>query len=260
MRRRLSQGAERTFLAAICPPGAAHIDACFSITFSKLPTLVTIAGLGASLPFDFFIKTTGKGDLRDDIARQLPLPEGTPGFSVRTLLLNCLSGHYSNLWRECWNPAFTTECWTKSDHRLPSARFSALDPIWSFNTPLRTDYERRQALIEIDVLAAMELGLTVDELCTIYRVQFPVFRNYEKNTWYDCNGRIVYLAGDQSCGLSTPDWKKRRHLDRIERTITDDTLPGGPRQRTIIYEAPFDQCDREEDYRTAWAEFERRRA
>ena len=46
----------------------------------------------------------------------------------------------------------------------------------------------------------------------------------------------------------------------IERTVTDDTLPGGPRERTIVYEAPFDQCDREEDYRTAWTEFARRQA
>jgi len=38
----------------------------------------------------------------------------------------------------------------------------------------------------------------------------------------------------------------------------DDTLPGGPRERTIIYEAPFDLCNREQDYETAWAEFERR--
>lgn len=40
--------------------------------------------------------------------------------------------------------------------------------------------------------------------------------------------------------------------------ITDDTMPGGPRQRTITYLAPFDRCDREEDYATVWAEFERR--
>jgi hypothetical protein len=44
----------------------------------------------------------------------------------------------------------------------------------------------------------------------------------------------------------------------IERTVIDDTLPGGPRERIIRYTAPFDKCDREEDYRTAWAEFEKR--
>ena len=38
----------------------------------------------------------------------------------------------------------------------------------------------------------------------------------------------------------------------------DDTLPGGPRERAITYVAPFDKCDREADYETAWAELERR--
>ena len=40
------------------------------------------------------------------------------------------------------------------------------------------------------------------------------------------------------------------------RTITDDTMPGGPVQRTIEYAAPFDRCDREQDYETAWKCFE----
>jgi hypothetical protein len=83
---------------------------------------------------------------------------------------------------------------------------------------------------------------------------------YQRNTWYDRNGRIVYLAGDTSYGLSTPEWKRNRRLDRIDRTFIDDTLPDGPRERTIVYEAPFDQCDREEGYRTVWAEFTRRQA
>jgi hypothetical protein len=105
---------------------------------------------------------------------------------------------------------------------------------------------------------ARELGLSVEDLCALYRIQFPLLLQYERNTWYDRNGRIVYLDGDQKYGLSTPDWKKKRDQLRIERTITDDTMPDGPRERVIVYEGPFDQCDREEDYRTAWAEFERR--
>ena len=44
----------------------------------------------------------------------------------------------------------------------------------------------------------------------------------------------------------------------VTRKIMDDTMPGGPVERTIHYEAPFDRCDREEDYRAAWDEFSSR--
>jgi hypothetical protein len=102
----------------------------------------------------------------------------------------------------------------------------------------------------------MELGLTVNDLCSAYRIQFDLLNKYERGTYYDRHGRIVYLDGDQAFGLSTPEWNRNRHLDKIERIIKDDTLPGGPRERVIVYEAPF---DREEDYKIAWAEFEKRR-
>ena len=130
----------------------------------------------------------------------------------------------------------------------------------------------------------MALGLTLDELLTIYRVQFPVMRQYEADTWYDTRGRIVFTAskglqgdglprkankGDTTYGLRTPDadrcdialgWEDIRRLPEgtVTRRITDDTLPGGPYERTIEYHAPFDRCNREHDYRAAWNEFTER--
>jgi hypothetical protein len=38
----------------------------------------------------------------------------------------------------------------------------------------------------------------------------------------------------------------------VDMTITDDTLPGGPRQVTRTFKAPFVRANREEDYRVAW--------
>ena len=259
-REMLNQAGERTFLAAIVPTGVAHVHTVFGLAFRSVLDLVRFAGGAFSLPVDFRVKTTGMGHANKSLLEQLPLLSGSPSLFSRTLMLNCVTRHYADLWRRCWNPAVTDDCWAKPDPRLSNERFSLLTPDWSWHTPLRTDYERRQALVEIDVLVAMELGLTVEELCSMYRIQFPVLRQYERNTYYARDGRIVYLDGDQSYGLSSPEWEKKRHQAIIGRTITDDTLPGGPRERTIVYEAPFDQCDREEDYRTAWAEFARRQA
>lgn len=146
--------------------------------------------------------------------------------------------------------------------RLDNAKFAGLTPEWTRHCALRTDYERRQALVEIDVLTAMALGLTLDELKTIYRVQFSVLRQYEADTWYDRNGRIVFTAskGLTGVGFSRPEWERIKTMKSggVSRTVMDDTLPGCLRERTIVYEAPFDRCDRERDYETVWAEFERR--
>jgi hypothetical protein len=41
-------------------------------------------------------------------------------------------------------------------------------------------------------------------------------------------------------------------------TAMDDTMPNGSHECTIEYIAPLDKCNREDDYNTVWAEFERR--
>jgi len=107
----------------------------------------------------------------------------------------------------------------------------------------------------------MTLGMTLDQLKTIYRIQFPVLQQYEADTWYDANGRIVFTTnrGLTGVGFSRTEWensiKNAPAGKSFYRTITDDTQPGGPVQRTIEYVAPFDRCDREKDYETAWEFF-----
>lgn len=170
--------------------------------------------------------------------------------------------YYADLWAQCWQTKYTLFKWSKEDNRLNNNKFSELEAKWTWNTPLRTDYERRYALIEIDVLTAMSLGMTLRQLQTIYRIQFPVLQQYEDDTWYDANGRIVFTNNRSMTGVGfdRKEWengiKGSPAGKKFYRTITDDTMPGGPFERTIEYVAPFDRCDREQDYEIAWKFFE----
>ena len=265
-RRRLNHSAERSLMPAILPKKTAHIHPIISITFLNLSDLLRFSGLCSSIVFDFFIRIIGKSDLYESTLRSLPLPEIYREVNLRTLILNCITNHYTELWQNTYTSDFNKDTWTKNDPRLNNNFFKNLTPHWQRNIALRTDYERRQALVEIDVLAAMALGLTLDELITIYRVQFPVMRQYEKDTWYDQNGRIVFTVSKGLVGVGFPRKGKKGELGwedikdmtsgTVERTITDDTMPGGAIERTIIYEAPFTLCNREEDYQIAWEGFE----
>lgn len=260
-RKMLSQSGERTLTTSIMPKESGHIDGAFSFLLRDVKLQVEVCAHFLSLVYDFWLKTAGKGNFRDELASKLPVIESK--FSIelqlRTLMLNCLTTHYAALWQQCWQEEFRQERWSKNDPRLDNARFANLTPHWQRSCALRTDYERRQALVEIDVLAALALGLTLEELCAIYRIQFPVLRQNENDTWYDRRGRIVFTCskGLPGVGFSRPEWNEIKDMPggAVSRTITDDTLPGGPRERTITYTAPFDKCDREADYATAWGVF-----
>jgi hypothetical protein len=288
-RRRISTSMERTLNSILAPPGVAHVSTVLSLTFRKLNELVAFTGISHSTISDFFVKSTGLGDLYDATLSRLPYFE-SQALSLRTLALNCLTTHYAPLWEELFDPAFREESWSQPDNpRLPQDFFRYLTPAWQRHCAMRSDYARRMALVEIDVLVAQELGLTLDELQLIYRVQFPVMQQYERDTWYDRHGRIVFTNSKGLVGvglprkrtrtapeitLTLPDGRTRpiQGWDELHQlansgqlpdgsvattTVTDDTLPGGPRQVERRYEAPFALANREEDYEKAWSFFER---
>jgi hypothetical protein len=288
---------ERSLISALIPKGVAHVHACVSIAFAEVHHLLNFHAFALSIPMDFYIKSTGAGHANLGYLGRIPLladDESSAILSslhVRVLALSCLTGHFGELWNGCWSHAYTLDQWSKLDPRLPANFFRGLREQWSRDCAVRTDYVRRQALVEIDVLVSQALGLTIDELLTIYRVQFPVMRQYERDTWFDARGRIVFtiskgLSGvglprkagrdDVACTLRFPDgrsevrrlgWEDVQPIGGqvqvpdgavIERTVNDSTLPGIPVDRVIQYVAPFVLADRETDYRTAWAHFEQR--
>jgi len=274
-RRQLSQSGERTLIPTIAPPKTAHIDGVLSITFKdELVALVFAAG-NASVPLDFWIKTTGKGDCRLDLARQLPIILGNNAILWRMLVITCLTESFRLLWEMAWAKIepinFGWRAIGEDRSRLPKDFWSSLTSEWTRDCALRADYARRWALVEIDVLVARELDLSLEELQLIYRVQFPVMRQYEADTWYDINGRIVFTNSKGLSGVGLPRKAKPKAGEPIgwediadmksgtvERTITDNTLPTGPVERTLVYEAPWIRCDRETDYATVWRALDER--
>ena len=281
MRKMLNQGGERTLIAAIIPPYSEHINGLFGMRFYRC--LSSFAANTFSLPFDFYVKATGKANINFSLVSGLPILESWEWqykTICRALLLNCTTSHFSQLWKREFKEEFRNERWTKSDIRLPNTVFSNLTDHWTMDIPLRSDYSRRQALVEIDVLTSMALGMSLEQLLTVYHIQFSVLIGYEADTWYDRKGRITFTTNRSMVGVgfSRSEWETPHavqpvqrgsiHWDGImkhapagyvfERTITDDTMPGGPIQRMIKYYAPFDRCDREKDYETAWAFFEKK--
>ena len=233
-RRRHSQSGERTLTNAVIPPNVGHANTIVSLCFKSSLTMLMFSGLASSIPYDFFIKSSGKGDMYGDLASLLPLPIDSPYLPPligRTLRLNCLTNHYASLWGDQFTPAMAQASWSVQDPRLSG--WGHLTAEWVYDTPLRNPFERRQALVEIDVLAALALGLTLDELLTIYRVQFPVLIQNERKLLFDQRGRVVPV-----------------------RTSKGELLVNEKDESFAEMVGPFTSVSREEGYARAWEKFE----
>lgn len=263
-RKMLNITGERTLICAIVPPKTAHTNGLIGFEFADLDSMICSAGTFASIPFDFFIKVMGKANLYSDNAGKLPIVQSKfdREIAIRSLLLNCLTKNYCDIWNKVFKEEYKEVTWSKKDSRLDNAHFTELCKEWNQRFPLRTDFERRYGLVEIDVLTAMALGMTLQQLKTIYRIQFPVLQSYEADTWYDANGRITFTNNRSLVGVGFDrkefelNMKNAPAGKKFYRTIMDDTMPGGPVERTIEYIAPFDRCDRARDYEIAWKFFE----
>ena len=288
-RKMLSQSGERTLIPTLIPPAVGHIDGCFSAVFSDTHRLTLFTTASLSIAFDFWVKSTGKSNFRDELLKLMPLVcEAGRQLVARGLTLMGVGTAFANLWQSCYNPNFNTLCWSRNLPQLPQDFFTNLTPEWQRNCALRSDYSRRQALVEIDVLVAQALGLTLEELLTIYRVQFPVMRQYEADTWYDQNGRIIFTPSKGLVGvglprtarkadlkngfvfdIDSPDWSggdctdkaigwddvKHLQAGSVSVTFDDYTRSDESERRTVTWQAPFIKPDREDDYKVAWAFF-----
>lgn len=270
-RKMVNLSGERSLICAVLPRRTAHIHGVISISFLDRNYTVDMAALCSSIVMDFYWKTIATQNITESRLATFPFgikKKFKSAMYSRTLMLNCLNKYYDDLWSGCWCESFKTDRWSLEDARLKP--FSELTPSWNHDTPLRNHFERRQALVEIDVLAAMSFGLSLEDLEFIYDIQFPVLRQNEDDTWYDQKGNVVYSVSlcKKGVGVDRATWNTIRGeqlSDNIYQGATSSYIHTVPVEKSelyggeqVTYYAPYTRCDRIADYQRAWTFFEER--
>lgn len=241
-RRMADSATVRTLHAAIVPPGPCHVHGVLTSDVATHTDLAITAGFWSSLPVDFFIKTAGVSELNQGVIRRLPHALNhplEPQLILRTLRLNCLVRPYAPLWEDLYDAAWKQDSWVPGIGVAYTERaaLGEVDQKWEWTTPLRRAADRRQALIEIDAIVAIMLGITVEELLTIYRTQFPVLQKYEREALYDATGRQLPTK-------RATEYRKKGTLNPADLTVEE-----------ITYLEPFTDVDRERDMLLAHGHF-----
>lgn len=255
-RRQIAPDTERALFAAMVPPGLAHVHMVHSAALSSRRVTALAAGFWAALPLDYFLRTTGRGDLQVAAAHAMPAPQIAhplaPALLLRTLRLNCLTTAYASLWQDLYDPAWQVyEPWARKWSGMKT-ELHAVPPAWGRDTPLRSEYARRAALVEIDALVAVWLGIDADTLVTIYRARFPIMQDFDEVTWFDADERKI--AGDR---YTYGHGQDKEHFTQLQTYLADKAepktapVPDG-------YTAPFYKANRKAEMREAHAYFQKR--
>lgn len=260
---------ERTLIGTLSAPGTVGINAVRFVSIVDDRWLLMFSAAASSIAFDFIIKVKGRSNIHEDDLRGLPLIEGSVAelASARLLRLAALTEHYAYVWRSCFTPVLNTDAFTSPDPRLAlETPWSALTADWQRGAALRTDFARRQALLEIDVLVALALGLTLQQLITIYQVQFPVMRGYERQDLFDAHGRRLPTTTRKDPGakelrdalkglLPSLDFREAALTYSGDPITVSWPIDHGRSTVTRTFHQPFTPVDREDDYRVAYEFF-----
>ncbi|MFC8276019.1 hypothetical protein ACFUJR_26445 [Streptomyces sp. NPDC057271] len=257
-RRQIAPDTERALYAALVPPGASHIHMVYSAQVADNYATALTAGFWFSLPLDYFLRTSGRSDLQTAGARTMPAPHGghplAPALLLRTLRLNALTTAYADLWSELYDPKWPGyEPWAIDWPNL-TTELHAVTPTWKRDTPLRTEYARRAALVEIDALVAVWLGIDADTLIAMYRARFPIMQDFDRVTWFDAAERKI-AGKHHTYGFDqTKDhWTQFEAYQEAYEKDPETTVPVPDG-----YTSPFYKADREREMREAHAYFKQR--
>lgn len=258
-RKMLDSSHERTLKGALLPEKASFMQSLVAVKFKNVYQTLEFAGISSSLIADFLIKIIKCGNTTSSVLLGFPMGldnKFVDSIVVRVLRLNCVSSWYNNIWESNYKEIFNKEQWSFEDSRFSS--YSDLTSQWNINSFFKNEFERRHALIELDVIVAMGLGLSLNDLLIIYENYFPITQKYDSDTWFDKKGNIIFTNKNKyELKVSRNTWNaiKDDNVDKISLKITTGELY---KNETLEFIPPYERSDRIADYRRAWAHFEQR--
>ncbi|MFJ3793624.1 hypothetical protein [Kitasatospora sp. NPDC090091] len=249
-----AKNTERSLFSAIIPPGPTHVHAVHSLRLQGNLSLALNAGFWASLPLDYLLRVTGRSHLQIAEVQKMPAAIAAHPLAqalvLRTLRLNCITDEFAPIWSELFRREWLEqEKWAIVWPLIQGALAGGLSGEWSPRTPLRSEYERRSALVELDALVAVWLGITAEQLISIYRSRYSILADRETEMWFDAAGRRVALD-PYAFGYG----QSKESYGQLQSHLADPevfSVPDG-------YTAPFYKADREAEMRGAHAYFQER--
>lgn len=243
---------ERTLVGALMPQGATATNASRIVAMFDTAELLAFEGFVSSVVADLVIKLNGRGNVHNSdiaIVPTISRKDIKPALISRVLALQCLSSAFDEFYESVKVP-------TPETGMLRSV-FDDTNFRISDRPRVRGDLQRRLAQIEIDVLCALELDLTVDELIQVYKVQFPVMKDYEEVDEYDSFGQRLPNTKRKDAG-GTEIRTARADHDGVSPLTVSWEIDNGNQTVTKTFHPPFSHVDRIEDYRTAYRVFAER--
>lgn len=207
-RKMLDNSGRRTLIVSIMPPGAvAGKSLSTARTGRGIRWDVRVVGSMGTLLSDLVVRAAQKSNLSPSMIKSLPLfaiDQLSADFDLRVARLLAVQSAYSRLWQEVWREEFSSASWAVNCESLPE--LSVASRKWTVETPLRAAKHREVALIELDALMALSLGVTEDELVSVASSQFPVLMDVSeggrREELFDADGRKVPPAIARSWGES----------------------------------------------------------
>ncbi|MDQ1304948.1 MAG: hypothetical protein QG671_777, partial [Actinomycetota bacterium] len=252
-RCQIASDTDRSLFMALIPRSVSHVDGLQSGRLANTQLTALWSGMWSTLPIDYLLRVMGSSHLRLSNARAMPAPRSdhplAPALLLRTMRMNCLTTAWSPLWEELYRPSWQSDSWA---FEWPGTQdLQTIGPQWNVGTPLRSDRERRAALVEMDALVAVWLGLTASQLISIYLSRFPVLNQYESAMWFSSSGcrlsphHNIYGAG-----------QTKEHWGQLQAYLEDPASNPPPEG----FPPPYYKADRVAEMRQAHEVFTKRLA